>query len=188
MNNRIGPVVAVLAVLAAIGFVQAELQEAQRAPAERFVTVSNFPKVQTVDGTVNVGNLPAVQAVTGTVAVSSIPAAPSAKRFQFVGFTTQTYDGDQGGFFGTTVACQLEFPNSRMCTRDEYLDTTTLPDVSNLPNAGWIDSESAISNNTCFGWTDNTGNQSGLQLLLESGFTEGQVCFVLNPFICCAPV
>ena len=60
---------------------------------------------------VEVTNLPAVQSVE--VVNAPTPAPPLG--FQLVGFTSATFDGSQG-VLGFTLACQAEFPGSRMCT------------------------------------------------------------------------
>ena len=123
--NRTGWAIVAVVLLCVAGFVQAQIQ---RIPPSRVVTVSNFPNPQNVAGAVSVNNLPAVQTVTGTVAVSSIPAAPPAKRMQFVGTTIQEYIGNNvGGFWGATTKCQMRFPESRICSREEYFLTTSLP-------------------------------------------------------------
>ena len=63
-------------------------------------------------GVVEVTNLPEVQ----DVYVTNPPGAAPPAGFQLVGFTSATYTGDMGGNFGVAKKCQLEFPNSRMCS------------------------------------------------------------------------
>ncbi len=60
-------------------------------------------------------------------------------RFQLVGFTTAIYDGNLGGVFGFTNKCQLEFPDSRWCTMNEVITTTSIP--TGLTGKAWIGSE-----------------------------------------------
>ncbi|GAG53354.1 unnamed protein product, partial [marine sediment metagenome] len=74
------------------------------APPVKQVEVTNLPAVQEVTGAVEVTNLPSVQDVN----VVNAPSPNSATRFQLVGFTTQTYTGNMGGYFGVTLKCQLE--------------------------------------------------------------------------------
>ena len=52
------------------------------------------------------------------------------------GFTTAAYTGNLGGFRGGAEKCQLEFPNSRMCTYGEVQLTTSLPETPNV--LGWV--------------------------------------------------
>lgn len=184
--------IGVLFVLGAIGFVQAELQEAERAPAERVVSVSNFPNPQNVVGTVNVGNLPAVQTVTGTVAVSSIPAAPPAARMQLVGFTAATFTGGQGTF-GFTSACQTEFGGaSRMCLLPEALTTTALPNLAVGTDRAWIQPTEEIAHSdggysNCKAWGSSSSNQTG-SVLFKTGVFAGDSCTSVYSVACCAPV
>jgi len=65
----------------------------------------------------------------------SVPAlrqtiAPS----QFVGFSAATFDGDQGIVIYTN-ACQQSFPDSHMCTSEEFLNTKVYPETEGI---GWI--------------------------------------------------
>jgi hypothetical protein len=76
---------------------------------------------------VEVTNLPEVQDVNVTNTPLPVTVAPPA-RFQLVGFTSATYNGDMGGHFGVTRKCQIEFPNSRMCSLEEVAATTAIPD------------------------------------------------------------
>ena len=178
--SRNATLIAVLFVLGAIGFVQAELQEADRgAPAERVVTVSNFPAVQTVAGTVNVGNLPA------------------AARFQLVGFTKATFTAGQG-VLGFTAACQAEFgAGSRMCSVGEVFETTVLPDLSSGAATAWVDQGTAARlavagnawpNQNCIGWRyEVSGTFSGF-FLTKAGKLDTDQCHQLKGVACCAPV
>lgn len=56
-------------------------------------------------------------------------------RFQLVGFTSTTYTGDTG-VLGFTLACQAEFPGSRMCTTEEVMETTLVP--ANPSSEAWV--------------------------------------------------
>jgi hypothetical protein len=77
-----------------------------------------------VTGAVEVTNEPVE--VTGAVEVSNLPQPTVPARFQLVGFTSATYTGDSG-VLGLTLACQDEFPASRMCNSVEVMETTTIP-------------------------------------------------------------
>ncbi len=50
----------------------------------------------------------------------------SAPRFQLVGFTSTTFTGGEG-VLGFTLACQVEFVGSRMCTSGEVMNTINVP-------------------------------------------------------------
>lgn len=104
--------------------------EALAEPPPRRVVVTNFPNPQNVAGAVEVTNLPAVQDVN----VVNTPPSGSA-RFQLVGFTAAQFNGAQG-VLGFTLACQQEFPRSRMCSSLEILETTTVP--SGLVGDAWV--------------------------------------------------
>ncbi len=54
---------------------------------------------------------------------------------QLVGFTTEEFLGD-AGLFTLTLACQAEFPGSRMCTSIEILNTFDVP--SGLVGEAWV--------------------------------------------------
>lgn len=84
-------------------------------------------------------------------------------RFQLVGFTTATYDGNLGGPFGFTQSCQAEFPGSRWCTHDEIEQTTTIP--PDLVGEAWVGGASEViacgispTECGCQGWTTAAGN------------------------------
>jgi len=69
------------------------------------------------------------------VVVNPPPAIPPP-RWQLVGFTSATYTGAMGGHFGVTQKCQIEFPNSRMCSVEEVVATTTVP--TGLSGEPWV--------------------------------------------------
>jgi hypothetical protein len=80
--------------------------------------------MQDVTGTVEVTNDAANPVkVAGEVAVTYLPTPTETARYQFVGFTSETFDGGQG--VGTyTLACQADFlAGARMCTSEEVLKT-----------------------------------------------------------------
>ncbi len=116
------------------------------------VEVTNQPAVQEVTGSVEVSNQPLVQQISGEVAVTNQPAVqdvfvtnppspvavPPAPRFQLVGFTEATYQGD-ATLFGLTGACKVDFPASRMCSSVEILETSD-PDaaVGLVDRVAWV--------------------------------------------------
>jgi hypothetical protein len=77
-----------------------------------------------VTGAVEVADQPVE--VTGAVEVSNLPSPSAPARFQLVGFTSATFTGGTG-VLGFTLACQAEFPASRMCTSVEVMETIQLP-------------------------------------------------------------
>jgi hypothetical protein len=175
------------------------------------VDVGNLPPVQDVSGSVEVSNLPAVQQVTGSVEVTNLPASSGPARYQYVGITTQTFDGSAGiGNF--TLACQQDFPNARMCTSAEIISTTQWPPQPAVEFSAWVQpiyapisgdtelvldvsgqSHGDLSGISCRGWRTNLPTYQGL--LLESRPAEGkygsfwrQECDQTRPVACCAPV
>lgn len=98
----------------------------------RPVEVVNFPNPQNVAGTVNVGNLPVIQQVAGQVEVINLP---TPARFQLVGFSSASYDGYQG-ILTYTLACQADFPDSRMCTSAEIMQSTNIPPAPVVQDPG----------------------------------------------------
>ena len=110
--------VAILLLPLAVGAQEPEPVVEQ--PGVKQVEVVNFPETQNVTGTVSVANLPA-----------------GSTRFQFVGVTAATFTGNKGvGTF--TLACQQEYPGSRMCTSQEILWTTDWPPQPAVPFVAWV--------------------------------------------------
>ena len=68
-----------------------------------------------------------------------LPSAAGAveKKMQLVGFTTASVDSDVG-IFGFTVACQAEFPASRMCSSRELMETVALPQLGTFANGALV--------------------------------------------------
>lgn len=72
--------------------------------------------------------------------VSLVIALPAAAQqacsdFELVGFTSTTYLGT-AGVLGLTVGCQAEFPDSRMCTSVEVMQTVNVP--AGLSGDAWV--------------------------------------------------
>ena len=152
-----------------------------------------------VTGAVEVTNEPlSVEITNEPVAVEVVnppPASPPV-RWQLVGFTTATYTGAMGGHFGVTRKCQLEFPNSRMCSLEEVAITTTIPD--GLNGVAWVHPQpttlstvliaSGISTDrsNCNFWR-SVG--SGGQIVGADGVTATRdSCTESYPIACCALV
>jgi hypothetical protein len=176
-------------------------------PALKQVEVTNFPDPQNVTGTVEVTNLPDVQDVhvTNTPLAVTLNATPLA-RYQFVGFSTSTFDGGQG-VRTYTEACQADFSSSaRMCTSEEVLNTVQWPAVPDSAR-GWVrpsyqptsfsflDASGvgpqgrANGELTCGGWSFSASTLYGLAVSGDGRFvTPGlnDSCDVARPIACCA--
>ena len=124
----------------------------------------------------------------------------TSPRFEFVGFSTATRDGDDG-FFGMNLACQADLPGSRMCTSVEVIETIDIP--TGLTGEAWVrpvlqpsgdswavDSVSGvyalITNLTCRGFSSSQGGYTGLIVKPDGAFGDGS-CLVYRPVACCAP-
>ena len=162
-----------MAVSAALGF--SGSAAGMTGPSE--VVVVNEPLA------VDVTNDPLAVEVTNPA-----PASPPL-RWQLVGFTTATYTGAMGGFFGVTQKCQLEFPNSRMCTIIEVEQTTSIP--SGLVGQAWVNEgvsqAGGLQGNNCGRWGGLNG-LGGVSMDAD-GTPGGNVqCTVTMPIACCALV
>ena len=69
------------------------------------------------------------------VEVVNFPDSAPPARFQLVGFTSELRTG-ASGVLNFTLACQAEFPGSRMCTSVEVMETTNVP--AGLPPRAWV--------------------------------------------------
>ena len=73
--------------------------------------------------------------------VLGVPAATCALRpqppmsLQLVGFSSATFTGNTG-VLDFTLACQAEFPESRMCNSVEVMETIRVP--GDLSGHGWV--------------------------------------------------
>lgn len=168
------------------------------------VNVTNFPATQNVAGTVDVGNLPAVQQVAGQVEITNMPAAPA--RFEFVGVTTQPFMGGS-----TRVAmnqqCFADFPGSRICFSDEYVNTVAAPPVSDIawiqvrvaatvagtnaiydPVGTRIEFEGDMTGGyDCWSWGSSSHNLVGA-FVAPTGAVGVRRCDEVHAVACCAPV
>ena len=127
---------------------------------------------------------------------------------QFVGFTTEAFDGGQG-VVTYTNACNSTFPGSHMCTSEEFLNTINFP-AGISSSKGWIRpvfqplvwsrtssdllialDASGIKSDpqdlTCKGWGGNLGG-TGLRVTGKGIFHTGN-CITTSPspVACCAP-
>ena len=205
-----------IAILAlALAILLAAPASAQSVGPVKPVRVINFPDPQNVVGTVAVSNLPSVQEVNvtndatnpvevvGAVEVTNLSTSSSPSRFQLVGFTSVPYDGDMGGHFGVTLKCQIEFPNSRMCSL-EVAATTAIP--AGLSGDAWVhsarrvgsqlgppsapggalfDADVRATSSSCRAWR---GGGSG-QLVGSDGVAASRIgCDEARSIACCASV
>ncbi len=142
----------------------------------------------------------AVGAQAPTPVVDQPGGGNGAKSFQFVGFSTDTFVGNHG--LGTyALACQADFPSSRMCFSTEILATVDWPPPPSEITTGWVQpvylGESAqrdVSFNevgTCDGWRV-ANNRLALIVLAHPGERYGSLgrrrCEVESAVACCAPV
>lgn len=127
--------------------------------------------------------------VTGLVATLGLVCGhvSVAKRFQLVGFTTETFLGD-AGVFTFALACQTEFPASRMCASEEVLDTVVIPEIS--AERAWVHPEGSTApplEQSCYGWSwaDAGSTNDGLVVTEVGSFTYAR-CNEESAVACCA--
>ena len=140
------------------------------------------------------------------VLLFALPASAqeTTSGFELVGFTSSTHLGDVG-VLGATLACQVEFTDSRMCNSVEVMQTIDVP--SGLAGDAWVrsilgqkgtgdgayDVPSGVVddfiNLTCAGWTTAdpaVGEPDfGLVVSAAGGFTA-ESCADPRPVACCA--
>jgi len=124
------------------------------------------------------------------------PVTPTPMRFQLVGYTQATYQGDATPF-GLTRACQAEFPESRLCSSVEIMETVDPDAAVGLANGpAWtrpvyitrsLDASGRhLANNTrlsnCGQWT--SGGDHGLTVD-ENGVTRLIPCSSSLAVACC---
>ena len=106
-------------------------------PRIKKVEVVNLPATQEVSGAVEVTNLPPVQDVFVTNPPSS-EGCGAAMRFQLVGYTLAQVPGDVTRL-GLNRACQAEFPESRLCSSVEIMETVSTGAAIGLINGpAWV--------------------------------------------------
>ena len=97
------------------------------------------------------------------------PTGPkSPARFQLVGFTSSSALPADTGVLGFTLECQKEFPESRMCTSEEVMETTAVP--SSLQFTAWLRPSFApigIVDSRFFGTRDASGVSLVSELITE---------------------
>jgi hypothetical protein len=131
------------------------------------------------------------------------PVRRPPARFQLVGFTSASFDGNEG-VLGFTAACQAEFRASRMCSSQEVLESVSLPDLAGSawvrPHivgggpGGNVDAsgiQGLSQTLTCESWTSNrpfaSGGYQGLSINAAGGFVA-ESCDEFLAVACCAVV
>jgi hypothetical protein len=136
---------------------------------------------------VEVANFPDPQNVVGQVEVTNLPAPPTVGRFQLVGFTTDTVSRSTvfpstqfpvptgHGIFAATTVCQSEFPESRICSKNEVLLTTAIP--------------SGLSGEGLAFWVNHAGDFEPLLPVCITAWGGYSQCVGIEYSVaCCAPV
>jgi hypothetical protein len=131
------------------------------------------------------------------------PPGPPAAAMQFVGRTTDTFNGAQG-MLTFTQACQADFgPGHRMCTSEEILNTVDLPTLAGGPSwvrpvfapvaggVGFIVDMSGVGENSqallsCQGWNDANSAYRGVTVDAGGSF-ELLGCNGGRTIACCGP-
>jgi len=133
-------------------------------------------------------------------AVLSSPLGPASEaqaapeRTGFVGFTTTGWTGGSGILI-YNIACNNDFPGSRMCDAEEVAKTVNTPNPIDYAfgTVGWVRPSLADANNVlttsdedCDDWTSTSGN--GLGLFVEIyGIMKPVPCNASRPVACCIP-
>ncbi len=121
--------------------------------------------------------------------------------YQVVGATTVEFHGG-GGIMNYNRYCRLQFPESRMCTSTEVMETSSVeagiygwirPVIVGVDAQGNVYDVSGISaapseTLTCQGWFNYGPNNSGLAMANYFGSIRKSPCDVHQPVVCCAPV
>ena len=106
-----------------------------------------------------------------------------------------------GGNIGVTQKCQLEFPDSRICSQEEVAATTALPTL--ITGKAWIHAFHATSGagnvlfavaispsstSSCSSWQWGGSNAKGSTVDGSTGGYAVSQCDVARPIACCALV
>jgi hypothetical protein len=154
----------------------------QRAPAGAGVDEPFVPLPRPVPPEI----APGVDPGDGSGGASSTADGPT---FQLVGFTQQTLDGIQG-VLNYTLACQVEFPDSRMCTADEIRHTVRVP---RNPGSGyaWISEFPRLTDSAnCRGWDSSSNSDAGTAINLDAryGVRDSHPCNQPLRIACCSMI
>jgi hypothetical protein len=120
----------------------------------------------------------------GEILDSGVPDAGAetpgdGSSMQYVGNTSQTFQGGVG-LYPAYAACQSDYgPGHRICTSDEIKFTTKLPQLTEDAQA-WYTLEG------CNGWASSSSSTNGSIVSGTGTFSSGN-CQVTRPFACCGP-
>ncbi len=144
---------------------------------------------------------------TATLAPVLLLLLASAAHAQYVGVTTESFDGAQGIIIFNR-ACHADHPGSRMCTSKEFIETLNPPIAGSSGERAWVRPEfipvaysgtiseaivadisgewSSPNGLTCKAWLDPSG--SGLTVELSAGSFQTRDCEEALKVACCIPV
>jgi len=112
----------------------------------------------------------------------------------FVGLTTSTYNGNQGGYESVNTLCSNEYADSHVCSTQEIYNTINLGLISSFP-AGpvtfWLNSGPPgykANVNDCTGWkSSSAGFYGAVWVISGTTFSSGiDECFETRAFACCS--
>lgn len=124
----------------------------------------------------------------------SIPTGGTNFDGRFVGLTTSTYDGDQGGYPAVNAYCNADFAGSHVCNSAEIIHSYIVgaSALSAQTGISWFNS-AAPGNiqpavNDCNGWNDNQGGTDpfyGTAWNFASKNSGILPCFPKFKYACC---
>ena len=117
------------------------------------------------------------------------PGSNGAHQVQFVGNSTGLITGKRG-YRSMTELCQIDYPQSRLCTVGEYRKTINFPSANFLSEVAWIeDARQGVSNknsSNCYGWYGKFGVSPQNGLAIGAGGTLQTIdCTDALPISCC---
>jgi len=143
---------------------------------------------------------------TSAASLAILVFLATAASAQYVGVTTEAFDGGQG-VFTYNRACNAAHVGSRMCTSEEIMETINPPLVGDPGELAWVrptyqptggttpqwDISGQSVATTCFGWSKNLPDYYGFAMTLDKGtFTgndfTGPTCSTSLRIVCCIPV
>ncbi len=138
-------------------------------------------------------------ALLSTVLLASLAKATYVpRRVQYMGRTTATTDGNMGSPGAANTKCQVNFPNSHICTQSEMFASG----ATSYGATAWVLCEnvtdtqcmgvtgnfsggfSGVGYVTCGGWTSNNGSFYGGTVSSTGVFGAG-ICSTALPIHCC---
>lgn len=136
------------------------------------------------------------------------PSGAGDGSFQFVGVTQKKYSGGFHGILGFNKICGTQFPGSRMCSTEDLMNTTTLPDVDRIE--AWLrpkligktesgtetDATGFVGENglSCNGWNARDSKVTGMVMRYDPRYDDDRFprlltykCSSRAQVACCAP-